>query len=432
MGVSSLTRRILAPVAMVLVAAGLGWQAAAGPSGLVVLLFAIGGALVALLNSTVRALSPFTLGVLFILASASTFTGSIAQSVGFRIVGIALLCLSGLQKPSDIAGALPNRTRALSDLRMWLPWVTGSLLTFLLLATAFHGQALNFVLYGLGLVMLVVAVVATAVAVPELIVSSAVVLALGTMVVGSIILGLASPGVAIAGGRLRGLASNANLLGFYAFLFGSLAIIVVRHIGLKVILLVLAIMCVVWTSSRASALALVIVIIFGALRRVSATKALWLTGFITLVLVIAIALPQTFSVLDGVLRTDNSRSYSFDGAMGAFRSSPLIGTGLASEEVEIASSPLRALASAGVGGLIAVVVMWGALLFRSRKAGVLAMGFTLAAVVHSCFEGWLLSPVSPLLLIFVLVWWVIVRNEHPTESPHRIWSATPIENRTRS
>ncbi|TFD80586.1 hypothetical protein [Cryobacterium fucosi] len=432
MGIPPLTRRFLAPVAMVLVAAGLGWQAAVGSTGFVVPFLALGGALLALTNSTARALFPYTLGVLFILASASTFTGSIAESVGFRIVGIALLCGGSLQKPLIIAGDKPDSRRNLAELSLWLPWVIGSLLVFLMLSTAFHGQVATFILYCVGLIMLAVAVVATAVSVPRRIVTTAVVLTLGTMVAGSLIMGFALPGMAIAGGRLRGLASNANLLAFYAFLLGSLAIIIVRHIGLRLVLLSLAIVCIVSTSSRASALALAIVVVVAALRRVSVTKVLWLTGLITLGIVIAVAVPQTLSVLDGVLRGGNSRSASFDGAIGAFRSSPLIGIGMASEEVEIASSPLRALATAGIGGLIAVVVIWGAFLWQSRKAGVLGVGFTLAAVVHSCFEGWLLSPVSPLLLIFVLVWWVIVQPERQAGFPQRIPSVLPLENRTRS
>lgn len=121
--------------------------------------------------------------------------------------------------------------------------------------------------------------------------------------------------------------------------------------------------------------------------------------------------PNSFSILDGFFRGDNSRALTITGAFDAFRSSPLIGIGMANEEFEIASSPLRALAYAGIGGLVAVLFMWTAFLWHSRTAGLPAVGFTLAAVVHSLFEGWLLSPVSPLLLTFVLVWVVVVKPE---------------------
>ncbi|WP_146069100.1 hypothetical protein [Cryobacterium sp. M23] len=432
MGVSPLTHRVLAPVTGALVAAAAGWQAAAGPTGFAIALIAICGSLVALLNSTVRALAPFTFGVLFILSSSTAFTVSPATSVLFRILGISLLCLCSLQRPSNVTGVPPDSKRNFAELRVWLPWVVGSLLAFLLLGFAFHGQAANFIFYGIGLVMLALAVVATAVAVPRRIVTIALVLALGITVVGSLISGLVIPEVAIAGGRLRGLTSNANLLGFYAFLLGSLAIVVIRHIGLKMVILALAGVCVVWTSSRGSALALAILLIFLVMKKLTATGFLVMTGLLALGFIVALALPQSLSVLDGLLRVTYSRAETFEIAIELFRSSPLIGIGVGNEEVEIASSPMRALATAGVGGLIAVIVMWVALLSYSRKAGLLGVGFTLAAVVHSFFEGWLLSPTSPLLIVFVLVWWVVVRHDTQVTSVHRDRRITPVENSTTS
>ncbi|TFC94703.1 hypothetical protein E3T28_14510 [Cryobacterium sinapicolor] len=409
MSASEWKRGIFAPVGVAVAATAVGWQAASGVVGSVSFLVGVACLVALVVSPWVRAWAPYAAGVLFILLSASVFTTSTAVSVSLRVVGIGFLCLSGLVQVFGRSSFVTDKKMNAAALRSWLPSVVGSLLVFLLLAAAFHGQWIQFILYGFGLILLAIAVVVTAVAVPREIVTVSVIFALGFLVIASFVYGLTTPEVAVAGVRLRGLTPNANTLGFYTFLLGSLAMIVVPRLWTKLILLFFVGAVLLWTSSRASLLALAIVVFFVVLSRLSVTVVLAVLGAAGAAAVAAMVSPNALSILDGVFRGDKSRSVTLTGALDAFRSSPLVGIGLANEKSEIASSPLRALAYAGFGGLIAVLVIWVALIWHARTAGVQAVGFSLAAVVHSSFEGWLLSPVSPLLLIFVLVWWVIVR-----------------------
>ena len=402
-------RDLFAWICAAVVATALGWQTSMGVAWSLWLLLGIGGLLAFVLSPWTRAWSPYAAGVLLILASASVAAPSTAVSVAFRVVGIGFLCLSGANQVFGRTKFASDKKAKDASVRSWLSLVVGAHLAFLLLAAAFHGQWVEFILYGFGLTLLAIAVIVTSVAVPREIVTVSVLFSLGFVVIASFAYGLTTPEAAVAGIRLRGLTANANTLGFYAFLLGSLALIVVRHSGLRITLLFFSGSVLLWTSSRASILAFAIVVLFVVLSRLSVTVVLAVLGATVAAAVAALTSPNAFSILDGVFRGDESRALSLTGAINAFRSSPLVGIGLANEDFEIASSPLRALAYAGIGGLLAVSVMWGAFIWHARTAGIQAVGFTAAAVVHSCFEGWLLSPISPLLLIFILVWWVIVR-----------------------
>lgn len=363
-----------------------------------------------ILSPWIRAWSPYAAGVIFILASASIIAPNTEVSVAFRVIGIGFLCFSGVGPASKLAGLLVDRQRRGPEMLSWLPLVAGSLFAFLLFAAAFHGQWVEFILYGFGLILLALAVTVTSITVPREVAKVGVIFALVFVVVGSLVYGLTTPDLAVEGARLRGLTPNANMLGFYAFLLGSIALIVVRLGWTRIVLLSFSGVVLLWTSSRASILALAIVFLFLVLSRLSATRVLALLGTAGAVAIAATVSPHVLGVLDGLFRRTDSRALTLTGAFDAFRSSPLIGIGLHNEEFEIASSPLRALAYAGIGGLLAVLVIWTALIWNSRTAGLPAVGFTLAAVVHSLFEGWLLSPVSPMLLTFVLVWGVVVRH----------------------
>lgn len=393
------------------IAAAVGWQAASEPVWALSMVLVAGVVLWLLLTPLARELAPYTIGVLLVLASSSSMVPSTAVSVIVRVFGIGLLCAASLQWVKPGLYVRFNLHQKASELRLWLPSVVGSLLLFLVLAAGFHGQWSNFVLYGIGLVIVVGAVVSTAVTVPSAIVTKAVIFALGVMIAGSLVFGIVVPGEGIFAGRLRGLTPNANTLGFYAFLLGALALVVVRHVGVKILLFSISIAVVLWSSSRASALALVIVVLTVLLSRRSSTTALLLASLIGTGVLVMIAWPQSLSILDGVTRVNDSRAGSFDVAVASFRSSPWIGVGMGNEQFEIASSPMRALGTAGIGGLIAVFVMWLAFFGYSTRFGFEAAGFTLAAIVHSLFEGWLLSPVGPQLLIFIVAWWALLHRE---------------------
>lgn len=414
MSTHAVARRFALPGAAMITAASLGWLSASGAAWLLPLVLGVAGLLLLVLSASVRAIAPYTIGVLLIIASSTTFLpgNDTVISLGLRVVGIGFLVLSSFQKSSRTASFSFDRELNSAEIWSWLPWVIVSYLLYLLLSTAFHGQWIDFILYGGGVVLLVVALVATAIAVPNQVVAKGVIAALVIVLALSVVYGLTVPSVGIAGTRLRGVTTNGNTLGFYAFLLGSLALIVVKNVRVRLVLFALSVVVIVWTSSRASALALAIVVVCVFLSRRSIVVVLAGFGVIGAGVVAGVAWPRTFDVLGGLLRDNNSRTQTIDSAIEAFRSSPLIGIGMGNSPDEIASSPLRALAFAGIGGLIAVIVLWISLLWFSRRGGIQTVGFAIAAIIHSLFEGWLLSPVGPLLLVFVLCWWVIVR--HPS------------------
>lgn len=382
---------------------GTGWLLAVALGGIAIFVFTPGG--------SIRAIVAFAFGTILIIASATTFVpvGGTVISVGLRVVGVVFLALSRLQQSSGTACFSVEKQPSFSRMRSWLPWVIISYLIYLILSTALHGQWMNFILYGGGVILLVIVLIATASADPYDVVAKGVIGALVFVLAMSVAYGLFVPSLGIAGTRLRGITSNGNTLGFYAFLLGSLALIEVKRAWVKFVLFTLALVVVLWTSSRASLLALVIVILCVFLSKQSKAAILTVFGLVGAVGVVGVLRPRTFDVLGGIIRGNNSRALSFDTAIDAFRSSPFIGVGMGNNVDEIASSPLRALAFAGIGGLIAVVLLWLSFLWFSRNGGIQIIGFSTAAIVHSFFEGWMLSPISPLLLVFVVCWWVIVR-----------------------
>jgi hypothetical protein len=331
------------------------------------------------------------------------------------MAGITLLVLSGFQTFNRTATLKAERQARSREIRSWLAWVVIAYLLYLSLSTAFHGQWTNFILYGFGVLLLVIVLLATAISVPYEVMSKGAIAALAMVLALSVAYGWALPSVGIAGGRLRGITDNANSLGFYAFLLGSLALIIVKQTSARIVLFALSGGVIVWTSSRASMLALGIVVLSLLFSRRSLTAVLAAVGVIGACIVGWVAWPGVSDMGSALLRANNSRSLSFDTAIQAFHSSPLIGLGMGNNANEIASSPLRALADGGIGGLVAVVILWVSLLWFSRQGGIRTVGFAVAAIVHSLFEGWLLSPVSPFLLIFVLCWWVIARQPSTEE-----------------
>lgn len=404
-------RKLALPGAAIFAGGLLGWLSISGTGWL--LAVALGGValFVFVPSASVRAVVAFAFGTILIIASATTFVpvGGTVISVGLRVVGVAFLALSRLQESFGTPVFGVEGRLGSSHMRSWLPWVIVSYSLYLVLSTALHGQWLNFILYGGGVVLLVIALIATASVDPYDVVAKGVIVALVFVLAMSCVYGLFVPSLGIAGTRLRGITSNGNTLGFYAFLLGSLALIEVKRAWVRHVLLTLSLVVVLWTSSRASLLALVIVILCVFLSKISKPAILTVFGLVGIVVVVGVLWPRAFDVLGGIIRGNNSRALSFDTAIEAFRSSPLIGVGMGNNVDEIASSPLRALAFAGIGGLLAVVLLWLSFLWFSRKGGIQIIGFSAAAIVHSFFEGWMLSPIGPLLLVFVVCWWVIVR-----------------------
>lgn len=407
----------------------LGWLSTSGLAWFAPSVFILIGLLFLLLRSSIRAIAPCAVGILLIIASTTTFLSNTdtVTSVVLRMAGIAVIILSGFES-SNRTGIYDGKPEARSEaMRSWLIWLVLAFLLYLSLSTAFHGQWTNFILYGIGVSLLAIMFLATTIGVPHEVMAKGAISALAIVMVLSVAYGWTMPSVGIAGERLRGITANANTLGFYAFLLGSLALIVVKQTSARIVLFTLSTGVIVWTSSRSSMLALAIVVVCVLLSRKSVTSAFALVSVTGAGVISWVGWIGLSGMQDGIFRSNDSRSASFDSAIQAFRSSPLIGIGMGNSPDEIASSPLRALAFAGIGGLLAVIVLWVSLLWFSRQGGIRAVGFAGAAIVHSLFEGWLLSPIGPLLLIFVLCWWVIAR--HPSTTANRPQAQSAMHHR---
>lgn len=224
----------------------------------------------------------------------------------------------------------------------------------------------------------------------------------------SLAAGIVLPETALAGGRLRGWTTNANLLGFYSFCLIALATLhrprsLICRIGLCVGLLSLF-----WTGSRASLLAVGVLVLgrifFGSKQKRGLS---WLLMVFIMLILFALGIGDTF--LDKALRADsNSRIGTLNEAQRILQLAPWTGIGL-NESIEVASSPLRAFVHAGIWGVMAVAAMWIALLVSGKSFGWRSVVLALAAIAHSCFEGWMLSPVGPIFMIFMLMWFAVCR-----------------------
>lgn len=361
--------------------------------------------------------SCYAAALLLVIFSATTAVtagelGAIL-SVATRVLGFVILIgLSALRSPVRPA---PKR---LSDHGRWHVSLTAFLAVYLLVAAGLHGQFVLLILYGIGLVLLVV----TAHFLqrdddPAL--AKGILIALVMLMISSVLLGLVVPSLGTEMGRLRGVLENANSLGFFAFILGISALTLAKSMYTRVVSLSLTALVLVWTASRASTLALAIVVLLLLFRR-GLLRVVFFFAMAAAVAAVVWALqPALFEPLQGLLRLNDSRSGSTEVAVNAFVSSPLIGIGLGNEEAIIASSPFRALAQAGIFGLAAVVGMWASVLVAGVRSAFALGSFALAAVVHSVFEGWLLSPVSPFLGIFVITWIAIDRGDVARSTPYR-------------
>src|SRR5690606_4216853 len=150
---------------------------------------------------------------------------------------------------------------------------------------------------------------------------------------------------------------------------------------------------------RASTLALIVVGLLELVRRKRYGVVAALAVAVVLGALLLSRLDLAGSPLDVLLRTNDSRSGSVDAALADVSSSPLWGIGLNNEAAIIASSPFRAVSNGGVLGILCVAVQ-GVLMLRTSLVTPQALIVVTAGLVHSMFEGWVLSPSSPFLLVF--------------------------------
>ncbi|MDY0946745.1 hypothetical protein SOM11_12185 [Frigoribacterium sp. CFBP9039] len=334
-----------------------------------------------------------------------------AISVALRVGGFAIITVLALRHSS------PAHSETEQTSKSWVYVFGASLALYFVVGAAFHAQITTFILYMIGLVLLVVAATASVSATDQDL-RKGVVWALGALLVSSLALGALVPALGFEGGRLRGVLENANTLGFFAFLLGCAALTIVDSPRWRVALLLLSGIILVLSASRASSLALAIVVLLLVLRRGFARSIIIAVSGVLVLGVVLLLNPSLLDPFANLLRMNDSRSDSTATALRAFETSPLIGIGVGNESSIIASSPFRALAQAGIFGLVAVISMWIILLIQGLKSGYKTVTVAIAAIVHSVFEGWLLSPVSPLLAIFMF-FWIVVANREKSDSTGR-------------
>lgn len=118
-----------------------------------------------------------------------------------------------------------------------------------------------------------------------------------------------------------------------------------------------------------------------------------------------------------ILRSNNSRTDSYEYTMAVLKGTEWRGIGLDAEVVQVASTPLRALTHAGLVGGIVILAMYAVIIYCSAKVGRRTLLFAGAMVVHSFFEGWLLTPVGPMTMCFLATWCALAKCESAASAP---------------
>ena len=334
------------------------------------------------------------LGLLLILASSTSLPILESVNVGVRILAIGVII--------TLAARTPLRADARSrDARSTVPWIVafvfaiGFMLSFIAIA---HNET-GIVPAVLGVVSaLVFAFAPLRVLTPRQVIQ-AVRDAMLLVLLASLVLAAVAPGIAFRGGRFQGLTGNANLLGFYVLIYLGLILATSTKVKSLVIPVSLSGLVLILSGSRASAVAVVALFLASALLRVGATRRL-LPFLMVGALGATLLAPDLLTSDTGLLRANNSRSESWNQAKVALQLDPLRGVGLEGLKVEVASSPLRALAAGGLigGGLLLFGLF--CLLVAARRSSTLK-ALTFAALLHSFTEGWLVSLTGPMILLFV-------------------------------
>lgn len=226
-----------------------------------------------------------------------------------------------------------------------------------------------------------------------------------SIITGSVIFIVLLPGEGILQDRARGYTSNPNLLGFYCAMLIAVLLLSPRSRMSMLAWLTTSFAILVWTGSRAS-LVLAAVMGLGYLLTPRPLGTKLAAGGVGISLITSfLILPDwTDAPGAGILRTGNSRETSWAYTKQVFSDRPVTGIGLGNELIEVASTPLRAVVHGGLLGLAGIMVVYMALIYYSAKIGQATLFLATGAVLHSFFEGWFLSPVSPLFLVFVAVY----------------------------
>ena len=344
------------------------------------------------------------IGAMMVVSSATSIPIPPKAADLGRIPGVLLVILGAVQSARTSAS---RERRSPFPVLQILLFACGYLL-YALPSTLPHGLVDLFFQHLSALVMLV-ALISALWTCPTRPLRDATVFLLLFLLLGSATLWITQPELAVVQGRLRGLTANANTLGFYAFV--AVAVFAAQRATKSAILLTFgALIILVFTGSRTSAVATLCVLVLYALfgcrpaRRVLVAMALTLGLF-------RLAWPAALNtVSEALLRADSSRLGSFQVALEAQQTTSSFGVGAGREADEVASSPLRAYVHGGDIALIGMLLMWSSLLWLGGRSNRNAGAFALAAILHSIGEGWLLSAAGPMMIVFVLAFITLVRS----------------------
>lgn len=356
----------------------------------------------------------FGLAVFCLMMSGSSVveTSNVA-GIGFRIE--AVLLLAGL-----LILRRPNAPRFHLHSKMSVPlllFVTALWLT-VMAASVPHSDWSMAANASLGALAISLLVIAPTRVLTRTQFQHSVIMVLMLFLLFSVLVATVFPSVGFQATRMRGLTENANLLGFYILLTVTVSILVEQR--KRMILLVLAVTfpSLILTGSRTSVIALLVVMALGVMGRTGYMSAV--ARFMPLIFVAFLFWGRESPTgVASLLRTDNSRSPSWEEAVWVYRHSPLFGVGLGKGDVEVASSPLRAFVAGGSVGLAFLIFGCALLLIASWRLGWGSFTLTVGALTHSLGESWLVSLTGPMVQMFVLTWITVSANEiHITSVSH--------------
>lgn len=332
------------------------------------------------------------LALLPILCSAPLLEPPAIISVALRILTIMLLALATALDQSRQARSRPPATTCMVVLVLGIA-------TYLCSSTAAHS---NWSAFGLGfgeLFALVVYIVIVGRSDRKNLLRSLTMMVFFAIVF-CLLLGITDSPNSIIKGRLAGFFANANTLGFVGLLAIGLVVTQSRLKSVEIALSLGAAICILWSGSRASLLAACVTI---AVSIVQHKRQLW--WFAALVVCLGVFFLWRYGLIgvsasEGVLRLNNSREGVLDAAVVALQHNPLIGFGVTDLNLSLGSSIIGAFVNGGILGLIGITVAMAAVLkwsWSNRQY----FAFTAGAIVHTFFESWFLSPVSPSLWLFI-------------------------------
>ncbi len=359
----------------------------------------------------------FVAAAVLLQASATSALIDPLASVPLRLGGIACLVAAGLVRGSIGRPARPHS--------VFIGLMLSAMGLYLLFATLGDGQYAPFLAEMAGLAACAVWLVAATSWVPVEAMRSGLVVGLVVAIAANVAAVVLAPGMAFGLGRLRGFLENANGLGCFAAALGMVAVTVVRRRMLAGGLFLASAAVIAATGSRSSAAALLVtaaVIVLVEFRWPVKIGCLFASALVLASII------DSNSVIAWVTSRGNTREQTLSYAVSTFDANPWTGVGLDNELHEVASSPLRALVHAGIWGAVAVTVMWVALIAYGVTGGGRGLAVAFGLVTLSIFEGVLLSPISPFLLVLSACLITVQRTATSRAGAHRRRAGARVRN----